>query len=168
MQTKNFRPKTIHKRFHDNIFNLGCVVTQQWPQLHHVVGASFTDNGVWIGQWWILPLSPDLHKDGKVNVDSAKMEFYRKVGSEKKLYWWMLDNYLHTYRDMPVPPRVIGTIYLCSHGVMETYEDEVNREDEAFIELMESARLLGWGEWANETEEYIKQRTTSSYIGASL
>lgn len=133
-----------------------CVITNQPCQLHHVVGASYKSNKVWVGQWYVIPLSPELHMDGNVNVTTNKADFYKKVGSEKKLFWWSLADYVSTYKEMPVPVNVLVEIYFSSENIM--YETEsIRQEQEAqFQEFILELNMHGLEDIANETRKLIE------------
>lgn len=152
MKTKNWKPKTPHKQFHDRLFKLGCIVTGSWPQLHHVVGASHRQGGVWIGQWYLLPLSLDLHMDGNVNVTNNKIEFYEKVGSEKKFFWWLLVDYLEEYKEFPLTVKELIAIYECNEGNLLCSPRELEEQEESFIELLRTLKIYAFEEIANEAD----------------
>lgn len=156
MLSKNFKPKAIHKRFHDNLFKLGCIVTGSFPQLHHIVGSSYRQDGVWIGQWYLIPLSPDLHMDGNVNVTSNKVEFYEKVGSEKNLFINTLSNYIIEYGEMPLPAKELFAILSCKEGDMFMTDDNWLALDESLDWFKEELSFtLDNEEVANETKKAI-------------
>lgn len=155
MYSRNFKPKMVHKRFHDNLFNLGCAVTKAWPQLHHVVGSSYHERGVWIGQWYLIPLSPALHMDGNVNVTTNKSEFYRKVGTEKMLYWNTLADYVNEYRECPVPVDALAAIFNCNEGELALTDQQKVDTLTAFEEFIEELKLNGMEDLANETKNAI-------------
>lgn len=153
MRSKNWRPKAIHKKFHDKLFELGCIITRQWPQLHHVVGASYRESGEWIGQWYLIPLSPALHMDGSVNVTSNKTEFYKKVGSEKKLFWLVMQKYVETYNDCPLSAEVIAAIYHCREGYLLMSDQEESETHEAYEEFLDELEIHGFRGLADEAAE---------------
>lgn len=161
MFSKNFRPKAVHKRFHDKLAKLGCIITAAPAQLHHIVGASYRQNGVWLGQWWLIPLSPELHMDGNVNITTNKTEFYEKIGTEKELFWETMDRYVYEYHEMPVPMNVLVEIYFCrENSAFETQMSAAN-EKAAFEGFKDEMIFRGMRGFVNETEKCIAEQSKS-------
>lgn len=157
MLSKNFKPKAVHKRFHDKLARLGCIVTEAPAQLHHVVGSSYRQNGVWLGQWWLIPLSPELHMDGNINVTTNKPEFYQRVGTEKELFWETLNRFTYEYHEMPVPINVLVEIYFCRENSMYMLQSLYGDEKAAFDEFIWELQFRGMEDIVNETKKRINE-----------
>ena len=126
MQSDRWAPTAKQKRFHDAVRALGCVVTGETvaTELHHVKGASFKHDKVWIGQWWVICLRADLHNSGFndfFNVTDFKHRFQGKYGDQRMLFLrtvYMVvgaaafGEIKFDLNDLP-PPEVIRAIRSC-------------------------------------------------------
>lgn len=127
MQTKNFQPNSDHKAFQNDLRAMGCLLTpESAAEIDHVFGASAKSNGVWIGQWAVIPLSDWWHRNGPFNrtnnrhemnrVIASKMGRAAKKGLEKELLIWTWHRYLMCYRKpLPFDQRVIEAILIYPH-----------------------------------------------------
>lgn len=108
MQTKNWQPNAAQRRWHDLLRQLPCMATLEHPmqcQLHHVAGAAAHQNGIWIGQWYVLPLWHGIHDsraEHRYHVGKNPVGFERRFGTELDLFLDMT-RWLYT-RGREVPP----------------------------------------------------------------
>lgn len=98
MQSKGNQPTAVQKEWREEVRSLGPIGCE----IHHCVGVTGKHNKVEIGHWWILPLSPEQHRDIHSRID-------RKL-HEKTLFGWMLAKYEAIYGAPPVPPEVLEAI----------------------------------------------------------
>ena len=96
-----------------------------------------------------------------MNVTNNKSEFYNKVGSEKKLYWWVLTNYLEEYRMFPLNAKELIAIYECNEGDLLCSSNELEQQEESFIGLLRTLEIYGYEDIANEVNETTKKTRTS-------
>jgi hypothetical protein len=102
--------------------------------------------------------------DGPVNVTSNKSEFYNKVGSEKRLFWWTLINYLEEYKEFPLNTKELIAIYECNEGNSLCSSLEREEQEESFIELLRTLKIYAFEEIADEADKAThKVRTNELY-----
>lgn len=112
MKTKNWQPTAAQKRWHNDLAGMGCLLGGGPAEIDHLAGASARCDGVWIGQWFVVPLSPFWHRLGPLNrtnnpkgmrlVISSQMAKVPKKGLEYELFMWTLEAYAWEYQK-PVP-----------------------------------------------------------------
>jgi len=96
MQSKNNAPNVAQKRWREEVRGLGSIVSLSGyygrTVIHHPVGQSAKIKGVGnIGNWWVIPLTEDLHEDlhngEKFGFETRKeWEKYMFADVMKKLY----------------------------------------------------------------------------------
>lgn len=64
LRTKISQPAARERDWREMVRDLGSVVSGAAPviEIHHCVGRTGRHDGVAIGHWWILPLTPDEHR----------------------------------------------------------------------------------------------------------
>jgi hypothetical protein len=60
----NGNPNSEQKRFHNNLREMGCIVTGAYQvEIHHIFGSKWKAKGFKkAGEWLVIPLSPEIHK----------------------------------------------------------------------------------------------------------
>lgn len=87
-----YKKTKAQKDWHDRVASLGCVLSGGYPEIHHCIGASRKTKinlvSVWIGQWYVLPLSYWWHRDplNPNNIDKNRHGFEELHGTEKELF----------------------------------------------------------------------------------
>lgn len=81
MLSKNHRPTAAQKRFWDEITAMGCLITGAPAEVDHCAGASAVQDGIHIGQWWVIALSPGVHRQDAINRTTNRKEFAQRYGS---------------------------------------------------------------------------------------
>ena len=100
MSEINGNPSAEQQRFHDELRELGCVVTgSNCPELHHVFGSKWKAKGFKKpGEWIIIPLCHDVHQ----NIKDYTFE------EERNLFRATLDAYwIHFDKLPPVPSKLV-------------------------------------------------------------
>lgn len=112
MLSKNYPPNSAQKEFHRELRELGCCLTgMNYPELHHVVGASGKENKVWIGQWFVLMLCSHLHRLGPENVTDWPKRFTDLYGTQRALFKKQCKRYEEHYgKPVPIPEEVLNAI----------------------------------------------------------
>lgn len=112
MRSKGNAPSAAQSRFWHELVEMGCLLTGDEAEIDHCVGASATYNGVNIGNWWVLALSPEVHRNGPNNRTSQEWRFIAKwcnpslwdshAGYKKELFLAQLVRY-KMYYQKPFP-----------------------------------------------------------------
>lgn len=94
------------KRFHNFLAERGCAVTRAPAHIHHCVGSSASHDRVPIGQWFVIPLAPELHQGkGGIHCDRSLLESFGFSGSrkdiEKQLFLKCAKEYIKQGGDIP-------------------------------------------------------------------
>lgn len=127
MKTKNWQPTAAHKRWHNDLAAMGCLLSGGPAEIDHLAGASARCEGVWIGQWFVAPLSPYWHRHGALNRTSnakgmqsvlcSMMGRTLKKGLEFELFMWTLEAYKQEYhRPLPFDVDVIDAVFAWVRG----------------------------------------------------
>jgi hypothetical protein len=86
-------------------------------QMHHVVGGSYVQDKVHIGEWFLLPIESEFHDPGSnnpLNVTHFRKRFCKQFGSQRALFLCMT----RRMEDMGLlipPPRVMEAIMRTRH-----------------------------------------------------
>lgn len=112
MHSKGNAPTAEQKRWREDVRALGCIITGVVVcEIHHCRGATFKHNKVPIGHWFILPLHPELHRTGQLNVTDHKHRWEEVYGTQVELFMQVVQRYEQQHdRAAPVPPEVISAI----------------------------------------------------------
>ena len=113
MHTKNFRPTADQTRWWGELVEMGCIYTGKPAEVDHLVGAAAKHNKIHVGQWWVVALSPDLHRTGAVNRTTRQTMFENRFSSqaakwgpdfafEKELWFNQCCRYMEYFRQ-PLP-----------------------------------------------------------------
>lgn len=92
-------PNAAEKRFHEFLAGMGCAVTGAPAHIHHAIGSSAKHNRIHIGQWWVIPLAPELHQgQGGIHGDMSLFALHGIEGTrkeiEKKLFQYCAARYM--------------------------------------------------------------------------
>lgn len=116
MRSKGNAPTAAQKRWQELVAHMGCIVTRAHPshcQLHHVAGATYKQNRILIGPWFILPLCRELHDVGSnnpLNVTHHRRAFTEQHGTQKSLFFNVVHTALLTGEDIPFSMEVLNAI----------------------------------------------------------
>lgn len=82
MRSKNNAPTPAQRDYWADLVELDCIVKETHAEIHHVVGASAKHNGISIGNWFVLAISPEIHRLGVPNLTLSRYAFYEMYGSK--------------------------------------------------------------------------------------
>jgi hypothetical protein len=81
-------------------------------QMHHVVGGSYVQDKVHIGEWFLLPIESEFHDPGSnnpLNVTHFRSRFTKQFGDQRVLFLCMVKRMEDMGLLVP-PPRVMEAI----------------------------------------------------------
>jgi hypothetical protein len=121
MLSKGNAPTAAQKRFWDELTQMGCLLTGDEAEIDHCVGASAKWNGMNIGNWWVIALNPDVHRNGTGNRTSEEWKFIDRwcnpelwdssAGHKKELFLAQMVRYKFYYqKEFPFPLEVLEAI----------------------------------------------------------
>ena len=87
------QPTTAQRRFYATIIEQGCCICGNDAEIHHIKGSSFKHNKTAIGNWYVLPLCPEHHRLGAINVTQNKAHFEAIFGSQWELFLEVVEKY---------------------------------------------------------------------------
>ena len=68
MRSKGNSPTAAQKKWWSELVEMGCLLGDEIEaEIDHLVGASAQAEGENIGNWWVIPLCPRLHRLGPIN-----------------------------------------------------------------------------------------------------
>ena len=102
---RNKKPTaTIEKEWLERVANHGCVVNgNSQVQIHHCVGREGKQDKLFIGRWFVLPLSFWLHDVSSMhcwNVTHRRKNFIKEFGLESEIWHRMI---LKLAAESPLP-----------------------------------------------------------------
>jgi len=112
MISKGNAPTAKQKAWRELVRSHGCMNCPGMPaEIHHVVGATGKQNKVKIGNWFILPLCSDCHRENpEYNVTTWRKRYTEKLGFQwvqfTKLCKWAIDQGI----ELPFDESVINAI----------------------------------------------------------
>lgn len=118
MRSKNNKPTAEHRKFREAIAKY--VETQgaiplanggPW-QMHHVVGGSYVQDKVHIGEWFLLPIETEFHEpmsNNPLNVTHFRKRFCEQFGTQRGLFSRMVES-MEDMGLMVPPPEVMEAI----------------------------------------------------------
>lgn len=103
IKPKVSQPNAQQRRWRELVRAMGSIISGRPAEIHHAEGRNAKHNGVEIGHWWILPLTPDEHR----GPDGIHSHPQRKA-REKQLFARLLYAVLDDHNGLPpecFPPR---------------------------------------------------------------
>lgn len=103
MQSKGNAPTATQKRWREEVRALGSIISGGPAVIHHCIGVTGRHNKIHLGNWWILPLTDEEHR----NIHRSQ---FRKM-SEKNWFVILIQKYTNIYgKPSPVPDDVYEAI----------------------------------------------------------
>lgn len=108
-------PTAAQKRWHSWLAVQGCYLTLGPAELHHCVGASGKHDKVWIGQDFVIPLSPAAHR-GPCGIHADLSLFAghglgdKRKEIEKAIFSRLVALYHRQHDALPCSPEVLKAI----------------------------------------------------------
>lgn len=96
MISKNHAPTARQRRWHAWLAEQECCNCGSLPVcLHHCAGASAKNEGVWIGQDWVLPLCYECHQGAHgIHADRLRFAGEPRKEAEKHLFAGLVERSL--------------------------------------------------------------------------
>lgn len=102
----------------DELREMGCLFNGSPAEIDHIFGAKTKANKLKIGEWAVIPLSANLHRNDQVNRSSNETEFNLKYtdpilwnlpfGSEKSMFLATCCRYMAYYqKDLPFSNEIL-------------------------------------------------------------
>jgi len=115
---KNKKPsQAVEKRWLQRVVEHGCVVNgNSQVQVHHSMGREARSQKMFIGRWFVLPLSEWLHDVGSNhpwNITHHRNDFIKQFGSESELWHKMICK-LSEQEPLPFGEDVINAVLATS------------------------------------------------------
>ena len=121
MKNKNSPPTQAQKDWWSEIIEMGCCLTGDPAEIDHIYGGAYKVDGVNIGHWAVIALSPILHRLDKCNRSTNREEFNRVFGCdsyqginkgvEKQLFLGQCCSYMSYYKkDLPFDAFILNEI----------------------------------------------------------
>lgn len=117
MRSKKSKVTAEHRRFREAVaeyadqhgsFPIGGI---PW-QMHHVVGGSYVQNKIPVGEWFLLPIGSEYHDPGsnnQFNVTHYRKRFSEEFGMQRDLFAEMV-RVMEADGFMVPPPEVMEAI----------------------------------------------------------
>jgi len=110
MISKGNKPTAAQSKFWSELVDMGCMLASGSPaEIDHLAGASVQSGGENIGNWWVIPLCPELHRLGPINRTTKAGLFQMRFSNEdlwsdyrKELFLASCTRYM-VYYDKPLP-----------------------------------------------------------------
>ena len=121
MKSKGNSPTEAQRKFWSELVNMGCLLTGEDAEIDHCIGASAQYVGGNLGNWFVLALSPEVHRLGMSNRTDQEWAFIAKwcnpslwdsaAGHKKELFLAQMVRYKMYYqKDFPFSHEVLESI----------------------------------------------------------
>lgn len=114
MKSKNATRTRAQKDWHNDLANMGCMVTGRADaEIDHLFGAMAKSNGLSVGQWAVIPLNDGPHRNDPNNRTSKEWLFVEdycntklwdfREGDKKELFLATCCRYMTYYKRKDLP-----------------------------------------------------------------